>query len=68
MASAPVLALTGTIMVVGIIIPYTGLGTRIGMQPLPGIYFAWLALTLASYCVLTQVVKTLYIRRYGRWL
>ncbi|SEM45615.1 Mg2+-importing ATPase [Luteibacter sp. UNCMF331Sha3.1] len=68
MASAPVLALTGAIMVVGMLIPYTGLGARIGMQPLPGIYFAWLALTLASYCVLTQVVKTIYIRRYGTWL
>ncbi|HEY4293164.1 magnesium-translocating P-type ATPase [Luteibacter sp.] len=67
-ASAPVLALTGAIMVVGMLIPYSGLGARIGMQPLPGIYFAWLALTLVSYCVLTQVVKTIYIRRYGRWL
>jgi Mg2+-importing ATPase len=68
MASAPVLALTGAIMVLGMLIPYSGLGARIGMQPLPGIYFAWLALTLASYCVLTQVMKTIYIRRYGRWL
>jgi len=68
MASAPVLALTGAIMVVGMLIPYSGLGARIGMQPLPGVYFAWLALTLVSYCMLTQLVKTLYIRRYGRWL
>jgi Mg2+-importing ATPase len=67
-ASAPVLALTGAIMVIGMLIPYSGLGARIGMQPLPGIYFAWLALTLVSYCVLTQVMKTIYIRRYGRWL
>ncbi|MDR6937820.1 magnesium-translocating P-type ATPase [Luteibacter sp. 3190] len=68
MASAPVLALTGAIMVIGVLIPYSGLGARIGMHPLPGIYFAWLALTLVSYCVLTQVVKTIYIRRYGTWL
>ena len=68
MASAPVLALTGAIMVVGMLIPFSTLGARIGMQPLPGIYFAWLALTLVSYCVLTQVMKTIYIRRYGRWL
>ena len=67
-ASAPVLALTSAIMIVGMLIPYSGLGARIGMQPLPGIYFAWLALTLACYCVLTQVMKTIYIRRYGRWL
>lgn len=68
MASAPVLALTGAIMVIGILIPYSGLGARIGMSPLPGAYFGWLALTLVSYCVLTQLVKTLYIRRYKRWL
>ncbi|WP_369931140.1 magnesium-translocating P-type ATPase [Xanthomonas sp. NCPPB 2632] len=67
-ASAPVLALTGLIMVVGMLVPYSAIGSRIGMQPLPGIYFAWLALTLACYCVLTQVVKTIYIRRYGHWL
>jgi Mg2+-importing ATPase len=67
-ASAPVLALTGLIMVVGMLVPYSAIGARIGMQPLPGIYFAWLALTLACYCVLTQVVKTIYIRRYGHWL
>ncbi|WP_448100031.1 magnesium-translocating P-type ATPase [Luteibacter jiangsuensis] len=68
MASAPVLALTGAIMLAGMFIPYSALGARIGMQPLPGVYFAWLALTLVSYCMLTQLVKTLYIRRYGRWL
>ncbi|HVI56912.1 MAG TPA: magnesium-translocating P-type ATPase [Luteibacter sp.] len=67
-ASAPVLALTGAIMVIGMLIPYSGLGARIGMMPLPGIYFAWLAVTLVSYCALTQLMKTIYIRRYGRWL
>ncbi|MEX1827994.1 magnesium-translocating P-type ATPase [Luteibacter sp. CQ10] len=68
MASAPVLALTGTIMVVGMLLPFSPLGAHIGMVPLPGMYFAWLALTLVCYCVLTQVVKTIYIRRYGHWL
>ena len=67
-ASAPVLALTVAIMIIGMFIPYTAIGARIGMQPLPGIYFAWLALTLACYCVLTQVMKTIYIKRYGHWL
>ena len=32
------------------------------------VYFAWLALTLVCYCVLTQLMKRIYIRRYGRWL
>ncbi|TCV92331.1 Mg2+-importing ATPase [Luteibacter rhizovicinus] len=67
-ASAPVLALTGLIIVVGMLVPYSGLGAKIGMQPLPGIYFAWLAVTLLCYSALTQVMKTIYIRRFGRWL
>ena len=54
--------------VVGMLIPFTSFGAKINMTPLPGIYFAWLALTLVCYCVLTQLVKLIYIRRYGRWL
>jgi hypothetical protein len=28
---------------------------------------AWLPGVLLSYCVLTQLVNTLYIRRFGQW-
>ncbi|MGB3747874.1 MAG: magnesium-translocating P-type ATPase [Rhodanobacter sp.] len=67
-AAAPVLGLTIAIIVLGMLIPFSALGAKIGMVPLPPTYFAWLALTLASYCVLTQLVKIIYIRRNGRWL
>jgi Mg2+-importing ATPase len=67
-AAAPVLGLTIAVIVVGMLIPFSTLGAKIGMVPLPPVYFAWLALTLVSYCVLTQLMKVLYIRRYGRWL
>jgi Mg2+-importing ATPase len=67
-ASAPVLALTGIIIAVGMYIPFSMLGAKIGMMPVPTAYFGWLALTLLCYCVLTQVVKRIYIRRYHRWL
>ncbi|THD08372.1 magnesium-translocating P-type ATPase [Rhodanobacter lindaniclasticus] len=67
-ASAPVLGLTIAIIVLGMLIPFSALGAKIGMVPLPPMYFAWLALTLVSYCVLTQLMKLIYIRRYGRWL
>ncbi|MGB3498695.1 MAG: magnesium-translocating P-type ATPase [Rhodanobacter lindaniclasticus] len=67
-ASAPVLGLTLAIIVIGMLIPFSALGGKIGMVPLPPMYFAWLALTLASYCVLTQLMKVIYIRRYSRWL
>ena len=67
-AAAPVLGLTLAIIVIGMLIPFTTLGAKIGMVPLPPVYFAWLALTLVSYCVLTQLMKLIYMRRYGRWL
>jgi Mg2+-importing ATPase len=67
-AAAPVLGLTLAIIVIGMLIPFSALGAKIGMVPLPPMYFAWLALTLVSYCVLTQLMKVIYIRRYGRWL
>jgi len=67
-AAAPVLGLTLAIIVIGMLIPYSALGAKIGMVPLPPVYFAWLAVTLVSYCVLTQLMKLIYIRRYGRWL
>jgi len=67
-AAAPVLGLTTAIIIIGMVIPYTGLGTKIGMLPLPGVYFAWVAATVLTYCALTQLVKLIYIRRYGRWL
>jgi len=67
-ATWPVLLLTGAIMVLGIYIPFSPLGSMIGLQPLPWSYFPWLVATLAGYCVLTQLVKTLYIRRFKAWL
>jgi Mg2+-importing ATPase len=67
-AAAPVLALTTAIIIIGMLVPYMGIGAKIGMVALPGIYFGWLALTVLTYCVLTQLMKLVYIRRYGRWL
>src|SRR5690242_10322055 len=68
-ASAPVLALTSAIIVAGIAIPYTLLGRHLGMVELPLEFFGWLAATVAAYCVLTQLVKVMYIHRFRqRWL
>jgi Mg2+-importing ATPase len=59
---------TGIVMAIGILIPFSSLGASVGLQPLPISYFAWLVATLLGYCVLTQIVKTIYIRRFGKWL
>ncbi len=67
-ATAPVLALTSAIIALGLLVPYSVVGARLGMQPLPPVYFLWIAPTLLAYGLAVQSVKTLYVRRYGRWL
>lgn len=67
-ASWPVTGLTFLIMAVGIAIPFTPFGSSIGLEPLPVSYFPWLVGILLSYCILTQVVKNWYIRRFVKWL
>jgi Mg2+-importing ATPase len=67
-ASAPVLALTTAIIAIGIALPYTLLGQKLGMVELPPVYFGWLAATVAAYCVLAQLVKVVYMRRFAHWL
>ncbi|TAN05686.1 MAG: magnesium-translocating P-type ATPase [Rhodanobacteraceae bacterium] len=67
-AAAPVLALTTAIIAIGIAIPYTGLGRKLGMVEMPLGYFGWLAATVVAYCVLTQAVKVIYMRRFAHWL
>src|SRR5665213_1389822 len=67
-AAAPVILLTASIMAFGIYLPYSSLGAHLGLVPLPWSYFPWLAGILLSYCVLTQVIKRVYIRRFGQWL
>src|SRR5690242_1647726 len=67
-AAAPVLALTVAVGAIGLFVPFSPLGAKLGMTALPLAYFGWLALTLLCYAGLTQLVKSVYMRRYGRWL
>lgn len=67
-AALPVLLTTGLIMALGLYIPFSPFGEMIGLQPLPLEYFPWLVLTLFSYCVVAQLMKRFYIKRFGTWL
>ncbi len=66
-ATLPVVLMSILVMALGIYIPFSPLGTAIGLQPLPWSYFPWLVLTLVSYCIVAQGMKTLYIRRFKQW-
>jgi Mg2+-importing ATPase len=67
-ATAPVVALTSVIMLIGIALPFTPFASAFKMQALPLIYFPFLIVILIGYCALTQVVKTWYIRKFDQWL
>ena len=63
---APLMAVvTLMVMAIGVAIPYTPVGAALAMTQLPLLYFGWLSMILLSYCLLTQLVKGWYARRYG---
>lgn len=66
-AAFPVIVMTFFIMMVGIYIPFSPFGHLIGFDPLPWSYFPWLVGILLSYCCVAQLMKRIYIKRFGQW-
>jgi len=67
-ASFPVLCFTSAGIALGTFIPYTGFGSTVGMMALPGVYYGWLAATLAAYMLLVTLLKAAYTKKYGELL
>lgn len=67
-AGLPVLLATGAVCLFGLVLPFTGWGHVLGLVSLPWTYFPWLLLTLAAYCLVVQVAKKAFIRRFGAWI
>lgn len=67
-ATAPLTAMTSLIMVIGIILPFTPFAAGLKMMPLPLSYFPILICILFGYCLLSQLVKVLYIKKFNQWL
>ena len=62
---SPLLAIsTIAIMLVGSVMPYLPFAHYMGLVPLPAIYWAWIALFLLSYCILTHLVKTWFNKKF----
>ena len=64
-ASWPLMISSIVIMAVGAWLTVSPLADALGFVPLPPMFWALLALILASYVCLTQLMKTLYYRLYG---
>ena len=64
-ASKSMIFTTVLVMAVGCWLPFSPLARLVGLVPLPGIFFLWLAAFLVAYSVLTHLVKSWFIRRFG---
>ncbi|MFE1550088.1 magnesium-translocating P-type ATPase [Streptomyces sp. NPDC058718] len=67
-ASWPVMVMTILAVLTGLYLPFSPLAESLGFVALPASYFPWLVGVLLAYCTLTQLVKTLYIRKFNTWL
>jgi Mg2+-importing ATPase len=59
-ASAPLIATTIVICVIGMTLPFTWMGGALGFVPLPGLYWP-----LVASMPLTHLVKAWFVRRWG---
>jgi Mg2+-importing ATPase len=64
-ASWPLTVTTTLVVLFAIWLPYSPLATLLGFVPLPPLY--WLALIglMLGYVVLSQLVKTWFVRKFG---
>jgi Mg2+-importing ATPase len=64
-ASRPLIITSLLIVAVGAWLTVSPLAKTLGFVPLPPLYWLFLAIMLLAYAILTQVVKTWFIRKFG---
>jgi Mg2+-importing ATPase len=64
-ASAALIATSIVICLVGMVLPFTWAGAALGFVPLPPLYWPFVIAMLASYALLTHLVKAWFVRRWG---
>ena len=67
-ASKAVYATSIILSIVAIIIPFTFIGSYIGLVPIPLQYFTIILCVPILYCILASLIKKVYIKKYGEWL
>ena len=64
-ASWPLILTSLIIVAVGAWLTISPLANTLGFVPLPALYWLYLAMMLLGYAILTQMVKTWFIHRFG---
>ena len=56
------------LIMVGILVPFTPLGTAIGLVPI-AVEYIWMIFGITFlYCILASFAKKIYIKKYGEWI
>lgn len=66
--SMPLFLSTFIVAVVALITGFTDFAIGLDMHSLPLMFIPWLVVILAGYLLCVQLVKKLYVRRYGEWM
>jgi Mg2+-importing ATPase len=64
-ASKPLILTSLLIVAIGAYLPFSPLAKTLGFVALPPLYWLYLAGMLIAYVILTQLVKTWFLRRFG---
>jgi P-type Mg2+ transporter len=64
-AAAPLVVMTLIIVGVGLWLPNGPLAGYFGLHALPWAYYGWLLSILLGYCLITTLMKRVYIKRFG---
>jgi P-type Mg2+ transporter len=64
----PVVVAAASAAAIGLLIPATPLGGRLGLVPLPFGFLPWIGATLVVYGLTAQLAKRWYLRRHDDWL
>ena len=57
-----------TLIIIGLLVPFTGLGTMIGLVPIAMKYIFLIFTVTILYCFVALFAKKIYIKKYGEWI
>ena len=57
-----------SLIVIGLVVPFTGLGAMIGLVPIAAQYIFLIFAVTILYCFVALFAKKIYIKKYGEWI
>ena len=57
-----------SLIIIGILVPFTGLGNLIGLVPIAAKYIFLIFAVTILYCFVAIFAKKIYIKKYGEWI